>query len=314
MVYAGVDIGGTNIKIGLVDDNGNIIVDNWIKTDKNKGFKGILVDIIDDIRTLCKSANLDFESIQGIGLGIPGVVDAKKGLVKCAANIGWENIEIVKELSSLTGKKVCAGNDANCAAWGEYKFGAGVGSDNAILITLGTGVGSGIIIDGNLFEGVASAGAEAGHMIIVKDGKQCSCGLKGCWECYASATALVSQTQEAIINYPYSYMAKLANKQGKITGRTAFIALEHGDEVAKHVVDNYINYLVTGLISLGNVFHPDVFIMGGGVSNEGEALLSPLQKLLNDGLVANKYNPPVRVVKASLGNKAGLIGAAALVM
>lgn len=314
MIYAGVDVGGTNIKIGLVDIKGTILADNFIRTNKSKDYKGILDDIVADIKLLCNEAGVDYHDIGGIGVGVPGVVDSRTGTVSYSANLGWRDVPLVHGLEVASGIHAEAANDANCAAWGEYKFGSCRSMDNVILITLGTGVGSGIIIDGRLFDGVASAGGEAGHMIIVKDGKQCNCGLKGCWECYASASALISQTEEAMKKYPDSILRDVAEKEGKISGRTAFIAAEKGDKAGKEVVENYIDYIATGLINLGNIFHPNAIIIGGGVSNEGAALIEPLEEKVNAGLLASEHNPKVRIIGASLGNKAGLIGAAALVM
>ena len=314
MIYVGVDVGGTNIKIGLVDMKGAIIADNSIKTNKNKDYRGILKEIVEDIRLLCIKAGVDYHGIAGIGLGVPGMVDSRTGTVSYSANLGWRDVPIVHGLEVASGIHAEAANDANCAAWGEYKFGASRSMDNVILVTLGTGVGSGIIIDGKLFDGVASAGGEAGHMIIVKDGKKCNCGLRGCWERYASATALVEQTKEAMDADPHSLMHDIVRKYGKISGRTAFIAAEQGDTAGKKVVENYIDYIATGLINLGNIFHPNAIIIGGGVSNEGAALISPLEDKVNSGLIANEYNPKVRIIGATLGNKAGIIGAAALVM
>ncbi len=314
MIYAGVDVGGTNIKIGLVDIKGTVIADNSIKTDKSKDYKGILEDIVKDIRLLCEKAGVEYHDIAGIGLGVPGVVDSRTGTVSYSANLGWKGVPIVHVLEVISGIHAEAANDANCAAWGEYKFGASRSMDNVILVTLGTGVGSGIIIEGKLFDGVASAGGEAGHMIIVKDGKQCNCGLRGCWERYASATALAEQTEEAMQKYPDSLLHEIVKKTGRVTGKTAFLAAERGDKAGKEVVENYIDYLVTGLINLGNIFHPNAIIIGGGVSHEGEALIAPLEEKVNSGLLASAHNPKVRIIAASLGNKAGVIGAAALVM
>lgn len=314
MVYAGVDVGGTNIKIGLVDANGTILADNFIRTDTNKDYKGILDDIVADIKLLCNETGVDYHDIGGIGVGVPGVVDSRTGTVSYSANLGWRDVPLVHGLEVASGIRAEAANDANCAAWGEYKFGSCRSMDSVILITLGTGVGSGIIIEGRLFDGVASAGGEAGHMIIVKDGKQCNCGLKGCWECYASASALIGQTEEAMKKYPDSMLHEVAAQEGKVSGRTAFIAAGKGDKAGKEVVENYIDYIATGLINLGNIFHPNAIIIGGGVSNEGSALIEPLEEKVNAGLLASEHNPKVRIIGASLGNKAGLIGAAALVM
>lgn len=315
MIYAGVDIGGTNIKIGLIDSERELIVaDLSIKTRADRPHGEILEDIVSSLRKLCASADVDYHSVAGIGLGIPGIVDQHTGTVSYCANLGWRDIPVTHLVEVISGKHAEAANDANCAAWGEYKFGCCKGMRNVILITLGTGVGSGIILDGKLFGGIATAGGEAGHMIIVKDGLQCNCGLRGCWERYASATALVEQTKQAIEAHPYSALADVAAKSGKVTARTAFAALEKGDEVAKKVVDDYIDYIVTGLINLGNIFHPNAFVIGGGVSNEGAPLIDPIEDKLNAGLIASAHNPRVRVLQAALGNKAGMMGAAALAM
>ena len=295
MIYAGVDIGGTNIKLGLIDDERECIVaDTSIKTRAERPHGEILEDIATNLVKLCESAKIDFHTVEGVGMGIPGIVDQRTGTVSYCANLGWRDIPITHLFEVLTGKHTEAANDAN------------------ILITLGTGVGSGIILEGRLFGGIATAGGEAGHMIIVKDGLQCNCGLRGCWERYASATALIEQTKAAIEGAPDSVLASVAKKSGKITARTAFAALEKGDPVARKVVDGYIDYIVTGLINLGNIFHPNAFVIGGGVSNEGAPLIAPLEDKLNAGLIASAHNPRVRVLQAALGNKAGVMGAAAL--
>ncbi len=313
MIYAGVDIGGTNIKLGLIDDERECIVaDISFKTRAERPHGEILDDIAVNLAKLCVGAGVDFNAVAGVGMGVPGIVDQRTGTVSYCANLGWRDIPITHLFEVMTGKHTEAANDANCAAWGEYKYGCCKGMRNVILITLGTGVGSGIILDGKLFGGIATAGGEAGHMIIIKDGLQCNCGLRGCWERYASATALIEQTKQAIADAPDSLLAGIAARSDRVTARTAFAALEKGDPVARKVVDKYIDYIVTGLISLGNIFHPNAFVIGGGVSNEGAPLIAPLEDKLNAGLIANAHNPRVRVLQAALGNKAGMMGAAAL--
>ena len=313
MIYAGVDIGGTNIKLGLIDDERECIVaDISFKTRAERPHGEILDDIAVNLAKLCVGAGVDFNAVAGVGMGVPGIVDQRTGTVSYCANLGWRDIPITHLFEVLTCKHTEAANDANCAAWGEYKYGCCKGMRNVILITLGTGVGSGIILDGKLFGGIATAGGEAGHMIIIKDGLQCNCGLRGCWERYASATALIEQTKQAIADAPDSLLAGIAARSDRVTARTAFAALEKGDPVARKVVDKYIDYIVTGLISLGNIFHPNAFVIGGGVSNEGAPLIAPLEDKLNAGLIANAHNPRVRVLQAALGNKAGMMGAAAL--
>ncbi|MDE6614381.1 MAG: ROK family protein, partial [Clostridia bacterium] len=207
--------------------------------------------------------------------------------------------------------KVC--NDANCAALGEQRFGSGRNYKNLVFITLGTGVGSGIIIDGKLFEGLGCAGAEAGHMgIQVESDNKCACGNKGCWESYISSSALIAQTEQAVKDNPNSLLAKLS-KDG-ISGKTAFIAAREGDSVAKNVIDRYIGYVAYGIIGLTNILHPQAFVLGGGIANEGAMLILPVKTMLNEYIDNNGFYPYVDVVGARLGNSAGFMGAAALVM
>lgn len=314
MIYAGVDIGGTNIKIGLVDETGKILINSLFKTAKERSFEEIAEDIIVNLHALCSKLDVSFKTLGGIGIGIPGIADTSKGLVVAAANIGWYDIDIASYLSKATGLRCVVGNDANCAALGEQKFGSGKDYANMVFITLGTGIGSGIIIDGKIFGGMGSAGAEAGHLTLVYDGEQCNCGNKGCWERYASATALINQTKRAADANPNSELARLIEREGKINGKTAFTARDNGCPVASKVVDQYLDYITAGLISLGNIIHPQAFIVGGGISHEGEHIFRPIQEKLNEYLRKSGFKPYIQVIKASLGNSAGLLGAAALVM
>lgn len=314
MLYAGVDIGGTNIKMGLVDETGNIVVGNLFKTGADRDYRAIVDDMIANLKSLCTKAGVKLRELGGIGIGIPGIADTARGVVVAAANVGWYDVALAQEVAERTGLRCVIGNDANCAALGEQRFGSGKEYRNIVFITLGTGVGSGIVIDGKLFAGMGSAGAEAGHMTLVADGEMCNCGKRGCWERYASATALIMQTNDAIERNPDSYLALLAKKQGKVSGRTAFEAKEHGDRVAMQVCEQYVRYIGEGLISLLNVLHPEAFIIGGGISHEGDAIMRPLNKMLDDYVDKSGFKPYVRVLAASLGNSAGTLGAAALVM
>lgn len=314
MIFAGVDVGGTNIKIGLVDESGKIIISSSFKTGSERPFEEVAEDIIVNLHALCSKAEVNFKQLGGIGIGIPGTVDTAKGKVVAAANIGWYDVDIADYLSTATGLKCVVGNDANCAALGEYKYANAKGYRNIVFITLGTGIGSGIVIDGKLFSGMGSAGAEAGHLTLVYDGEPCNCGNKGCWERYASATALINQTRKAAEEAPNSILGRLVASEGKINGKTAFIAKEKGCPVASQVVEQYLQYIGAGLISLGNILHPEAFVIGGGISHEGEHIFQPIQAQLDEYLEKSGFLPRIDVVKASLGNSAGLLGAASLVM
>ena len=213
------------------------------------------------------------------------------------------------------GKKVIIENDANAAALGEYLAGSAKGAKNAVAITLGTGVGGGIIINGKIYSGSNFAGAELGHMVIVKDGKECGCGRNGCWEAYASATGLINLTKQKILSekLEYSYMYKLCKGDlNKVEGRTAFDAMADGDPTAKAVVEEYLGYLATGLVNIINIFQPDILCIGGGISNQGENLLAPLRKIIESERYTKHNDKQTVVCTCSLGNDAGIIGAAYL--
>lgn len=312
MYYAGVDIGGKNIKMGIVDDFGKAVSSMVYKTERERGYDAILLELIENIKSLCDEAGFDFDELTGIGIGVPGIVNSRAGLVMSCSNLGWKGVDLANDVTNLTGKvcKVC--NDANCAALGEQRFGSGRNYKNLVFITLGTGLGSGIIIDGNLFEGLGCAGAEAGHMGIQVEGSACACGNKGCWESFVSAAAFVEQTKEAIAKHPNSLLAKIC-KDG-VSGKSAFIAARDGDPVAKSVVEKYIGYVTYGMIGLTNILHPQAFVLGGGIANEGAELILPVKKMLNEYIDNNGFYPYVDVVSASLGGNAGYMGAAALVM
>ena len=312
MYYAGVDIGGKNTKMGIVDDFGNVLSSMTYRTQKERGYDAILLDMISNINSLCMEAGFDIKELSGIGIGVPGIVNSRAGLVMSCSNLNWKGVDLAGDVKNLTGKECKVCNDANCAALGEQRFGSGKNFKNLVFITLGTGVGSGIILDGKLFEGLGCAGAEAGHMGIQVDGDKCACGNKGCWEEFISAKAFIEQTAAAIEQNPSSLLAKIC-KDG-ISGKSAFIAAREGDSVAKNVVDKYINYLTYGLIGLTNILHPQAFVLGGGIANEGPQLILPVKSLLNEYIDNNGFYPYVDVVGASLGNDAGYMGAAALVM
>ena len=310
--YVGIDLGGTFIKGGIVDDLGNILFENKTPTESEKGAGMVATNIANLAKSLMQTAGLIPDDMEGLGMGVPGMIDSKKGNVIYSNNLKWKDFAIGEEVEAQTGLKVKIANDANVAALGEVKFGAAKDYDDAIMLTLGTGVGGGIVVDGKLIEGNKSAGAELGHAVIEANGEQCTCGRKGCLEAYASATALIRDTKRAMEAHKDSKMWEIGSLD-KVTGKTAFDYKEV-DPYAKAVVDRYIEMLACGITNFANIFRPEAVILGGGVCAQGDALVKPLQKLVDKEIFAGNLGPQVPVVIAELENSAGLLGAAALLM
>lgn len=312
--YIGIDIGGMSIKAGVVDSAGKIVEKDTIVPRVAEGQDAIAKDMFDLCEKVIKKAGLEKKDISGVGFGSPGTVDADKGVITFAANLGFKKFALLKEFSKYWEVKTAVGNDANCAALGETKFGGGKNKQNAFFVTLGTGVGTGFIVDGKILTGHKGGGSEGGHICIRMGGEKCSCGERGCWEAYASATGLIRQTEKALKKYPDSLMSTTL-ENGKVTGRTAFEAARLGDKAATKVIDTYAKYVATGIVLLINVFRPEVVMIGGGVSNAGDILLSRVNRYVSRHCFGDKrINPVPKIVLAELGNDAGIIGAASLVM
>ena len=310
--YLGIDLGGTFIKGGIVDDEGNILLCDKMPTEREKGADGVVANIVALCRSLMKKVSLTVVDIEGVGMGVPGMIDSERGEVIYSNNLAWQDFSIANEVSRALSLPVKIANDANVAALGEARFGCGKGYRHSVMITLGTGVGSGIVLDGKLFEGNRGAGAELGHTVIAAGGEPCTCGRKGCLEAYASATALIRDTKRAMEAHPDSAMWEIGSLDA-VTGKTAFDYAET-DEAARAVVARYIEMLGAGLVNVANALRPEALILGGGVCHEGEALTRPLREILHRELFAGERGPQVKLVIASLGNDAGLLGAAALLM
>lgn len=308
--YVGIDLGGTFIKGGIVDQAGQIVYQDKVPTETEKGSEAVAKNIAGLAELLLKKSGLQKSEIIGIGMGVPGMIDSKTGCVVYSNNLAWKDFYIADRLTELTGLPVKIANDANVAVLGEAKFGAAKGMETVIMLTLGTGVGGGIVIDGKMFEGNKSAGAELGHMVIVANGEPCTCGRNGCLEAYASATALIRETKRAMQAHKDSKMWEIGSLEA-VTGKTAF-DYKDSDRYAKEVVENYIYKLSVGITNFANMFRPDVVLLGGGVCAQGDALIKPLQALLNAEIYANTLGPAVPIKVAELGNSAGLLGAAAL--
>lgn len=313
MYKVGVDLGGTNIAVGVVDENYKIIGKGKVKTNAPRPAEEIFADIKKAIDLAVADAGLTPDDIEKVGVGTPGSINQETGIIEFSNNLKFDNVPAKKMLEELTGKPCAFENDANAAALGEAYAGAGNGAKNFVAVTLGTGVGSGIIVDGKIVSGINYAGGEMGHTVIVVNGKPCNCGRSGCWECYASATALISQTKEKMQECPDSKMWELCEGDiKKVSGRTAFNAMYEGDEAAKEVVDNYIYYVSVGVTNIINTFQPEVVCIGGGISNEGDNLLDPIRAHVEKERYSKYAKKQTKVCKAMLGNDAGIIGAALL--
>ena len=308
--YVGIDLGGTFIKGGIVTEKGDIICSNKIKTEKEKGNDRVVENINSLINMLLESSNLNKQNVVGVGIGVPGTIDSEKGIVVCAHNLKFFNFEMVKKLEELSGLQVKIENDANLALIGETMFGAAKGCTEAVMITLGTGVGGGAIVKGKLLEGNKSAGAEFGHTVIVVDGNQCNCGRKGCFEAYSSATALINKTKELMEQNKNSKMWEVGSIE-KVDGETVFKYLKT-DETAKEVLNWYVKYLACGVVNFANIFRPQVFVLGGGIANQGDVIIKPVNDYMKKELFASGMSPDVKVVAATLGNNAGVLGSVGL--
>ena len=313
MIYAGVDVGGMSIKCCLATEEGKILVKDSFVTKQAITCAEMASSTASFIKSLAKKAGVDEKEIAAVGMGTPGTVDGKKGVIVYSNNIKMENAPIVKEMGKHFSCPVFVGNDANAAALGEAVFGAAKGLSDVLLVTLGTGVGTGIIANGRMITGKGGAGAEGGHIVIKMKGEPCTCGNRGCFEAYASASALLRQTEAAVKRHPDSLLAKLWKEQGR-SGIVPFDAAKAGDKAGLKVIRDYVTYVAMGLSGLVNVFRPDVVLIGGGISNQGDYFIKKVSRKLNSIVYGAGVNGRVKVKTAELKNDAGLLGAVALAM
>ncbi len=312
MYYIGIDLGGTNIAAGLVNEDGKIVAKKSIPTGGHREEDEIIKDMATVAIDVVNDNGYSMDDVVSIGIGSPGSVNKTEGLIVAANNLKFNNTKMREKIQKYINKPVYVDNDANCAAWAEATAGAAKGVNDSIMITLGTGVGGGIIVNGKLYSGFNFYGGELGHIVISVDGQQCSCGRKGCWEAYSSATALVRITKEHAEKDKNSLLWKYYEKEGKFSGKTAFSAAKEGDKEAQAAVDEYLKYLSEGLINIINIFQPEILVIGGGVSNEGDALFGPLNDLVFKNTYTKEGVKRTKIVKAFLGNDAGIVGAALL--
>lgn len=311
--YVGIDLGGTNIVAGVTDETGHILKKYSMKTNANQPFEALVADIAGTAHKVVELAGMTMQDISSVGLGTPSLINPHTNLLVNANNLGWRNVPLPAELGKHFDVPLFIRNDADCAALGEVMAGAARDYDNALMITLGTGLGGGVIINKKIFNGCDHMGAELGHTKLVFQGVQCTCGQYGCVESYASATALIRQTREAIAEHPESLMRELCGGDlSRVDARVPFTAARQGDPVGMAVVDRYISYLAAGLSTFIVIFRPEVIIIGGGISNEGDFLLKPLnEKMFQCTYAAEEIGIPP-AIGAQLGNDAGIIGAAML--
>jgi len=307
-MYLGIDLGGTNIAVGLVDETGKILAKGSTPTLADREYPEIVKDMIATSEKVVKDAGFDMSVVEAIGVGSPGSIDYANGMVAYANNLKFYNTPLAEEIRKYYDVPVVLENDANAAAFGEY-IANGNGAKIFAAVTLGTGVGGGIILDNKIFHGSNGAGAELGHFTLVHGGLPCTCGKNGCWESYASVTALINQTKVAMSKYPESLMNTIAKENGCVNGRTAFDAAKKDDAAAKQVVKKYIEYVADGIVSIVNIFQPEKLVIGGGISKEGAYLLDPVIEFVRK-YDYNKNFERVEITTATLYNDAGIIGAA----
>lgn len=318
MYYIGVDLGGTNIAIGIVNEKFEIVKKGSVPTKPERGADAIIVDMASLSKKLLKEMGSSLSEVKYAGVATPGTANSETGVVEYANNVPFDQYPLADKLSSLLdGIPVYIENDANAAAKAEAIAGVASGAPISVMITLGTGLGGGIVIDGKVYSGFNFAGGELGHIVIERGGKPCTCGRKGCWEAYSSATGLVNMTKEHLADARKAGRKTLIDDMvgddlSKISARTAFNAMKEGDAVGAEIVDEYISYLACGIVNVINIFQPNVLVIGGGVCNEGDNLVRPLLEKVYAETYSREGTPRTEIKIAKLGNDAGIIGAAVL--
>ena len=311
--YIGIDLGGTNIAAGVVNEDYEIVAQYSVKTKSGRPAEEILDDMALAARNAAQKAGLSMDEIEWVGIGAPGTANKAKGVIEYSNNLNWLHLPIVAMMEERLQKKIYIEHDANAAAYGEYIAGSAKDADISVMVTLGTGVGGGVVINNKIYTGTNYAGIELGHEVIVVDGRECTCGRRGCLEAYASATGLALTTREYMQKNPDSYMWKLCEGDlSCVNGKTAFDAMRAGDAAGAAVVEEYVKYLACGVTNIINTFQPDILSIGGGISHEKEFLLEPLKAIVSKEVYSRDSDKNAEIVAASLGNAAGIIGAALL--
>lgn len=313
-MYIGIDLGGTGIKAGLVDDNYKILHTASVPTGAQRHYSEIIKDMAMLAIRVTEEADFDIKKdVKSVGIGSPGTCDSENGILVYSNNINFENVPMREEMNKYIDLPIYIGNDANVAALGEFMVLDDKNVNHMVAITLGTGIGGGVIINKKIYDGFNGAAAEIGHFQVqMTDGEACTCGRNGCWEAYGSVTALIRETKRAIEAHPDCDMAKdVTAHDGHVSGKTAFVWAKKGDPVAQEVVDNYIHAVAEGIVSVINIFQPEVLVIGGAISKEGDYLLNPIKKHVEQFRYSRSI-PQTEIRIAKLGNDAGIIGAALL--
>lgn len=310
-MYIGIDVGGTNIAVGILDEQLKIIKSGSVSTKAGRAYQDVVRDMAMLTFDLMQQAGLPRDIIKWVGIGTPGAVDVKEGIVRRANNLRWNNAPIASEFKRYIDKPVFMDNDANCAALGEFVMGAAGGKHSAVVITYGTGVGCGIIVDDKIYSGFGGSAGEIGHMVIDINGQVCNCGRSGCYETFASMTALVRRGSAAADANPLSAMAQIRDFSEHLNGKTIFELAKAGDETALTVVKQHIFYMAVGITNIVNILEPEAVVIGGAISKEGEYILEPIRRHVEEYAFCRTLQIP-EIVTATLGNKAGIVGAAVL--
>lgn len=309
--FAGVDLGGTNIKGGLVNSDNKILYTKSIKTMPERGFEAVAEGIASLVTDMAQEYGIKMQDIEYIGIGSPGAIDSKRGVVYFAGNLGWENAHLGEYIERKLNKEVYVGNDANCAALGEYLTGSQMKCESMAMLTIGTGVGFGLILNNKVYSGATYGGGEFGHTTLILDGESCTCGKKGCIEAYASFTALLRDTGRFIEKNPQSLLAKMEHEKGELEGKDIFEAAINGNQDAINITDRFLEYIGAGVVNLINILDPAVIVIGGGISKSEAYFLPKIKKYVADNAFC-KQVPMPEIKVASSGNDVGIIGAARL--
>ena len=312
MYYIGLDVGGTTFKAGVVTEDGRIVHKDAMPTGIERPYQEIIADMAALCKKVAADAGIEMSEIKSIGVGVPGLFDNKTGMIPFCTNLGWHDIPFVAEMKKHLDTPVYGDNDATVAGLAESVAGVSAGIKDSVFLTLGTGVGGGIIIDGKPYSGAHGCGSEIGHMMIKMGGELCTCGNYGCFERYASATAIIREARKAIVEYPESSMlAACGGDPEKLNAKIVIDAAKAGDAAAKAVFGGYVQALAVGIINIINMLDPEVIVLGGGGSAAGEFLLNAVREAVKP-MVFFKTMPYARIELAQLGNDAGIIGAAML--
>ncbi len=311
MYSIGVDLGGTNISAGLTDENGRILLKKSIPTKRERNYDEIIKDMAELCIHIAEEYGINIDDAESVGVGSPGMTDSENAVILYSNNLNFRNVDLRSEMRKYLSLPVFLDNDANCAAFGESICGATAGYKNSVTVTLGTGIGGGVIIDNRIYSGSFFGGGEIGHIVIKSGGEKCSCGRHGCWEAYASATALIRDARNAAEKNKDSMLFKAVGGNIElIDAKLPFDTAKNGDETAVFVIEQYIRYLAEGLTNIINIFQPDAVAVGGGICAQGDYLLTPLIKLIERDVYGGVLK--TKIIKAMLGNDAGIVGAAML--